>query len=100
MMKSDHDKEIYPINTARYTAVFLQKNTLIVEGIEDQISATELRRLFEQVGALTAVQVSSLPDGTKVGMVVMARAEDAPDAILKFNGTHHRGVVMRVRYQT
>jgi hypothetical protein len=76
----------------------LQKNSLVVEGIEDKISTAELRRLFEQVGALTSLNVATLPDGTKYGLVVMARAEDASDAILKFNGTHHRGVVMRVKF--
>jgi hypothetical protein len=71
--------------------------TLIVEGFGPSVSESELRRLFEQVGAVASVVPIKDADGNTAAMLTMAAANDAEDAILKFDGTHFRGIVLRVR---
>lgn len=75
----------------------LPGTSLIVEGLGDNIPERELRRLCEQVGVVRFVKISTRPDGSSIGLVVMGSVEEARDAILKFHGTHYRGTVMKVK---
>ena len=70
---------------------------LIVDGLGDKISESELRRLCEQVGVVRFIKISTRPDGSTFGLVVMGSVEEARDAILKFHGTHHRGTIMQLK---
>ena len=70
---------------------------LFVNGFDWQVPETELLRLFQQVGDVIRLKVIKQEDGSPAAIVMMARMQDAEDAILKYDGTHHRSVILRVR---
>ena len=70
--------------------------TLILTGFEWQVPETDIRRLFEQIGEVLDLKMGKTPEGSPMATIVMAREQDAEDAILKYDGTHYRSVVLRV----
>ena len=73
------------------------ETVLIVDGFEWQVPESDLRRLFEQIGPVLKIKVGRLSDGSPSATITMARAQDAVDAILKYDGTHYRRTVLRVK---
>ncbi len=73
------------------------KIALFVDGFDWQVPESELLRLFQQVGDVIGLKVVKQADGSPAAIIAMARMQDAEDAILKYDGTHYRSVVLRVR---
>jgi hypothetical protein len=71
--------------------------TLILSGFEWQVPETDIRRLFEQIGEVLDLKMGKTPEGAPMATIIMAREQDAEDAILKYEGTHYRNVVLRVK---
>ncbi len=70
---------------------------LLVDGFDGRMPESELLRLFQQIGDVQALKSIKQADGTPAAIITMARVQDAEDAILKFDGTHYRNAILRVR---
>jgi len=73
------------------------ETVLFVDGFDWQVPESELLRLFQQVGDVIRLKVKKQEDGSPAAIITMASMQDAEDAILKYDGTHYRSVILRVR---
>lgn len=73
------------------------EKSLIISGFDWSVPESELRRLVEQVGEISSLKFTKQPDGSAAVMVTMSNVSQAEDVILKFDGTHYRGNVIKVR---
>jgi len=70
---------------------------LFVNGFDWQMPESELLRLFQQVGDVIGLKVTKQADGSPAAIITMSSMQDAEDAILKYDGTNYRSVILRVR---